>query len=735
MKTALITGITGQTGSYLAELLLSKGYQVNGIIRRSSVFNTQRIDHLMENPEIYNKSLFLHHGDLVDSSNLNNLINQIKPDEVYNLGAQSVHENSIIPILNKRKGGVCHIRIKDLWNNQIIGHKKPRVEYIDGVEVEVIDIKNNNGVPHALGYWNGMGTFFPIKQISRHKYNGKLADMRQKWGRILVTPNHSIYNSAARLCRPEENPELLCMRKLNYKNFKESQEFNFLDIIKDKRIIDIHDDFISLKNCSKKIRCKLSGDNLKYFMQFVGAYVSEGFVSNNNTNNSYIVGICNCDREWLVNIQNNLKDIFNVPSWITTHKKKNKKHKDCYQLEYSSKLLYIICKKMFGGGANTKKLFDGVFNYSNNLLREILDFAMFGDGNIVERIGKNTERYFTTSDMLAAQMCFLFDKLNINYTCSYSDVENHPEWKGKYTIRECSCYHKSRDSRDLRWVDYDGYVYDISVDEVNNFVIGTGNIVVHNSHVKVSFEVPEYTAEVDAVGTLRLIEAVKQHAPHARFYQASTSEMFGGIPDEMPEGGFTESSLFHPRSPYGVAKLYGYWITRNYREAYNLFATNGILFNHESIRRGETFVTRKITKWCASYIKDKNTKPLQLGNIYAYRDWGHAQDYAEAIWKIVQHSQPDDFVVATGETHTVKEFIIECFNYLGKNIRWEGEGIDEKGFVDDEVVVEISPKYFRPSEVEVLLGNPSKAKIELGWVPKYDFKSLVQDMMSKELNV
>lgn len=255
------------------------------------------------------------------------------------------------------------------------------------------------------------------------------------------------------------------------------------------------------------------------------------------------------------------------------------------------------------------------------------------------------------------------------------------------------------------------------------------------SHVQVSFEVPEYTADVDGVGVLKLLDAIHKHSPQTKFYQASTSEMFGGIPEEIPDGGYIESSPFHPRSPYGVAKLYGYWITRNYREAYGLFASNGILFNHESFRRGETFVTRKITKWCANYIKDNNIEPLQLGNIYAYRDWGHAQDYCEAIWKIIQHSKPDDFVIATGETHTVKEFVEGCFKYLNKNIVWVGEGINEVGIVDGKTVVKINEKYFRPSEVELLLGNPTKAKIELGWEPRHTFETLIQDMMSKEINV
>lgn len=263
-----------------------------------------------------------------------------------------------------------------------------------------------------------------------------------------------------------------------------------------------------------------------------------------------------------------------------------------------------------------------------------------------------------------------------------------------------------------------------------NYVFNLGA----QSHVKVSFETPEYTADVDAVGVLRLINAVKEHAPDAKFYQAGTSEMFGGLEEEMPVTGYTEKSQFHPRSPYGAAKLYGHWITKNYREAYNLFASNGILFNHESPYRGRTFVTRKITTWCATRFNNSDAFPsLKLGNIYAKRDWGHAQDFVEAMWKIVNHDKPDDFVIATGETYTVKHFISECFKYFNWPLEWQGEGINEKGISDGKVVIEIDPKYFRPSEVDILLGDATKARAILNWTPKYNLVSLVKDMLDSDL--
>jgi len=253
------------------------------------------------------------------------------------------------------------------------------------------------------------------------------------------------------------------------------------------------------------------------------------------------------------------------------------------------------------------------------------------------------------------------------------------------------------------------------------------------SHVKVSFDVPEYTAETDAVGTLRLLEAVRILGleKKTRIYQASTSELFGLV-QEVPQ---RETTPFYPRSPYGVAKLYGFWITKNYRESYGMFAVNGILFNHESERRGETFVTRKITLAAARIAHGLQDK-LYLGNMDARRDWGHARDYVECMWLMLQHPQPEDFVIATGEMHTVREFCTLAFAEAGISLRWEGSGIDEKGIdtATGKVRVEVDRKYFRPAEVEQLLGDPTKARTLLGWNPrKTSFGELVTQMVRHDM--
>ncbi len=249
------------------------------------------------------------------------------------------------------------------------------------------------------------------------------------------------------------------------------------------------------------------------------------------------------------------------------------------------------------------------------------------------------------------------------------------------------------------------------------------------SHVQVSFEVPEYTAEVDGIGTLRFLDAIKETGINTKFYQASTSELYGKV-QEIPQ---TEKTPFYPRSPYAAAKLYAFWIVKNYREAYNLFASNGILFNHESERRGKTFVTRKISVAVAKIMLGQQ-ELLQLGNLDAKRDWGYAPEYVEGMWRILQAEKPDDYVLATNETHTVREFIEHCFAFFNEEIVWEGEGVNEVGKLKSsgKQVVGINPRYFRPTEVELLIGDYAKAKKDLGWEPKTKFEDLVKIMIKAD---
>ena len=266
-------------------------------------------------------------------------------------------------------------------------------------------------------------------------------------------------------------------------------------------------------------------------------------------------------------------------------------------------------------------------------------------------------------------------------------------------------------------------IHKISPDEVYNLAA--------QSHVGTSFEVPAYTADVTGVGTVKLLEAIRQVKPDTKFYQASTSELFGGLPDTAPQ---SETTPFHPRSPYAAAKLYSYWITVNYREAYNIFACNGILFNHESPRRGEDFVTRKITLAIAKIMAGKQEK-ISLGNLNAKRDWGFAGDYVKGMWLMLQQDKPDDYVLATGETHTVREFVEAAFEHVGIKIEWKGTGIDEKGYCakTGKLLVDVNPKFFRPAEVDLLLGDSTKAEKNLGWKRKVNFNELVKMMVESDL--
>ena len=266
-------------------------------------------------------------------------------------------------------------------------------------------------------------------------------------------------------------------------------------------------------------------------------------------------------------------------------------------------------------------------------------------------------------------------------------------------------------------------IRDIQPDEVYNLAA--------QSHVAVSFEVPEYTAEATGVGTIRLLEAVRQSGLPIRFYQESTSELFGGLPETAQQ---SETTPFYPKSPYGAAKLYSFWITKNYRESYRMFACNGILFNHESPRRGETFVTRKITLAVARIAKGLQEK-LTLGNLEAKRDWGFAGDYVEGMWRILQQDQPEDYVLATNETHTVREFVEKAFAETGVPIRWEGEGSNEKGYdaKTGKLLVDVSEQFYRPAEVELLWGDSTKAEHELGWRRNGGFDELVKMMVAADL--
>lgn len=308
----------------------------------------------------------------------------------------------------------------------------------------------------------------------------------------------------------------------------------------------------------------------------------------------------------------------------------------------------------------------------------------------------------------------LIRRHSISNTSRIDHITNDPANKGKFFLH----FADMTDSSNLMRL-----IAEINPTEVYNLAA--------QSHVGVSFEVPEYTAEATGVSTLKLLEAIRVNDNSCRFYQASTSELFGGLPETAPQ---SEATPFYPKSPYGVAKLYSYWITVNYRESYHMFTCNGILFNHESPRRGENFVTRKITLAIANIIAGKQEK-LSLGNMNAKRDWGFAGDYVKGMWLMLQQDKPGDYVLATNETHTVREFVEEAFKELGITVRWEGTGVDEKGYDAEtgKLLVDVNPEFYRPAEVEFLWGDATKAEKTIGWKRDVDFKGLVSMMMDADL--
>lgn len=569
-KKVCLTGITGQTGSYLAELYLEKGYEVHGLVRRSSSFNTGRIDHIYDD-------LHLTYGDLADYGSIANWVRNVQPDHFLNMSAQSVAAKCRLPILSTFK--VEHPTFEELWK-RISGHHEVLEENIDGLKVEVINIETSKQI-RALGFWNGMGSWRQIKQISRHYYKGKVAKLRQKFGEVTVTPNHSIYDVYGNLTIPEENPWLLNVRKINYRRFP------FLEVFDASRSNRMKKDEVYCwhkEDKTTKMFRHLSSDKLTALCDFVGAFIAEGHTTYNKANGSFLVGISNQDLDWLKKIQKSLNKFYNGPSCFVRHKKEL--YKDVWELQIRSKTLHYWCAKNCGVYSINKKIPDLLLSCSYDNLKIMFDSMLFGDGCIDKRkCMDNSWRYGTISYKLACQISTLVTLLGYDYTVNIN--EQPPNNNTIYNFRQSVVYQPTQGAKSVIWEDYDGYVYDISVEDTTNFAVGVGNIVVHNSHVRVSFDIPEYTMDIGATGVIRCLEALSNFSPHTRFVQASTSELFGSSPPPQ-----NEKTTFHPRSPYAAAKIAGYWSTVNYRETNKLFATNSISYNHECIAENTPIIVK-----------------------------------------------------------------------------------------------------------------------------------------------
>jgi GDP-mannose 4,6-dehydratase len=704
-KTALITGICGQDGSYIADLLLEKDYNVFGVMRRNATRDLGNARHLENEIEIVE-------GDVTDMSSMMRIIQTTRPHELYNMAAMSVHPDTYIN--THRIGPGKHtkpVKISDLWSPQRISKYSIRKETVpvEGgeVEAEVIDMPANKNLM-VMGYRGGMGQWFPIKQISRHWYKGKLIKLRQKCGEVLVTPNHSVYDIKGSLSSPLENPELLSMRKVNYFNRFPKQDISLKLYDLHEKVIEHNDGWISCESqINKRIRLDLTAEDgsLQAFLRFCGAFVSEGWTTQYENRKHYYVCISQNDKEWLEKLQEDLSYFYEGPSCFIKHKKEG--YDDIWRLEISSKILYMIFRKYCGIKSSNKQMPDFIFLLNKDFWWDCLTTLLEGDGSTNEYKNFVNIRYASTSQKLIAQLCLMWSMLGIDYNYSHYTYDNEV-WTDKYEIRQVRSYQTNQGTQDYEEIDYEGYVYDISVDEVHNFCAGLGNIVVHNSHVHTSFEQPLATLDIDTKGVVNILESVKILGHTSRILHASTSEMFGSAspPQNM-------ETIFKPQSPYAIAKVASHYFIRLYRESYGMYCCAAVTFNHEGIRRGPNFVTRKITMGVAQALKDPEFK-LKLGNLDAERDWGYAPDFVRGFQMALQQEKPDDYIFATNEVHSVREFCEEAFKYAGLN--WEDH-------------VEIDRFFMRPAEVDALCGDYSVTKEKLGWKPETKFKDLIRKMV------
>ena len=584
MKKAIIYGITGQDGFYLTQELLRHNYEVIGVARRSSIDNTARL-----NPFFTNKNFKVIEGDITDGLSIVNTINHYQPDEIYNLAAQSVTEESLLPI--KSGNLVKYITFKELWDNQIKKSKTIRTENFNGTEIEVIDINPTENSICALGYSNSSGNWYNITQISRHKWNGKIAKLSQKFGSVCVTPNHSLIDIYGKVVQPSSNPWMLNIRKVN------SIVKKPIDCISTKMTGVKNSVWLHKKENGRIGYVKESIDNVDALCRFVGAFVAEGHTCFNTANNTYTVNISEQNKEWLISLQDDLNTFFDGRSCIITHKKDG--YDDVYTLEIKSRYLYDLMRYWCGEDSYSKKLPDWFTRLSKKHASILFNKMIEGDGCFQDE----SWRYTTSSYKLACQFSWLVTYLGYDYTVNEED-NNHSYWH----FRSCSFYQLNQGSegKKISWIDYNGYVYDITVDEVHNFTVGVGNIVVHNSHVATSFNQPGLTWDVTAKGCLNILEAIRNIKPDTKFYQASSSEMFGKNystsialsmfgPDVINKYQ-NEDTPMMPQSPYAIAKLAAHHLIRNYRDSYGLFACSGILFNHETLSYGTPIIIKKDNK-------------------------------------------------------------------------------------------------------------------------------------------
>jgi dTDP-glucose 4,6-dehydratase len=598
----LVTGAAGFIGLNLLGLLL-KDPEVELII------NLDKLSYASHSEAVYisdPKYRFIK-MDISDPESVNEITKLIDKNQItgiLSLASESVHPDSYIH--THLSGGYFEtLRIEDLWDNQ-----EGRGININLKGIETIDMEGNTKLM-VLSYKNGMGNWYAIKQISRHKYNGKLINLRQKWGEVTVTPNHTVYNALGQLVSPADNPELLPMRKINYHSWVGKHEYLFSR---------------GEKRAKTKLAFKVSGEDgtLQAFLRFLGAFVSEGWTTFNKANGSYITCICQNDKAWIEKLQEDIKCFYDGPSWIIPHKKEN--FKDVYRLEVSSKAFYYMIRNLCGTDSSNKFIPDFIFNLDKKYWKDFLDILIEGDGSITHYINYDSRRYTTTSKKLISQLALMWSMLNIDFTYGHRINEGYDD---SYILTECKSYQDNQGSLDYKELDYDGYVYDISVEEVKNFVIGTG-VVVHNSHVDRSIHSPLEFMNNNLGCVTSMIESLRRSKLSPHLVLVSTDEVYGSLEPHEPR--FVETDLLRPSSPYSSSKSAGDLLALSYQHTYGLnIVVTRCSNNYGPWQHAEKLIPCAITSLLAD-------RPIPLhGNGTNIRDWIYVKDHCTALLRVLRY--------------------------------------------------------------------------------------------------
>jgi len=708
-RRALITGVTGQDGSYLAEFLLAKGYEVHGIIRRSSSFNTQRVEHIFQDPHELDRRLVLHYGDLTDASVINQLMKKIHPDEVYNLGAQShVRVSYDIPEYTADVVGLGALRLLDAIRESGIKTRfyqascyddHTRVLTTQGLKTYQ-DVRAGDLV-FTVNTTNNQLEVKPVKRVIISPYRGGMMRLKSRRFDLLVTPNHQLLLHGTSGLFYSPAGDLQIPDKEQFYSRKSSVKFPN-PIWRGKRSASTHLSQVAPCelpcNATKNLINEIETNDLFWL---VGLYVGDGYCSPDKRSwrsgpKSQFIALRNSRGHF---VAQRVVEVVTYPSHNlyfaipATDKSRQRLilWLEKYGMEYHVAQQWVRCSsyplahflRTCGTSSKGKHIPPWMLTYDREHLQALFEGLIGSDGHL--RKNQKTYTYTTVSRTLLSQVVELSVKLGLRCSTSRKPGKDILFIKGQRILHASEAYvaHISNNHHKrpitlypshIRSVPYAGVVWCLEVEDNHNF----------------------------------LVERDGQYA-----FCGNSSEMFGRAA-EVPQ---RETTPFRPCSPYAAAKVFAHWTTVDYRQSYGIFACNGILFNHESPRRGPTFVTRKITMGLANILAKRQRK-LYLGNLDAKRDWGYAKEYVEAMWLMLQQDQPDDYVVATGETHSVREFLEEAFSSQG--LEWRD-------------YVEIDPRYYRPNEVDLLLGDASKARQRLGWAPKTTFQGLVRLMVEADI--